>query len=82
LAILPGRYTDRRSDKASRDHRGKHIAASHQPKLAALWPIERVLIAHGDAVGTAGTAFGRGAFVWLLGLDKRSQLRARYFLAA
>jgi hypothetical protein len=35
-----------------------NIAASHQRQLAALWPIERVLIAHGDPGRTDGTAFG------------------------
>jgi hypothetical protein len=31
------------------------------------WPIERVLIAHGDPVSADGAAFVRGAFSWLLG---------------
>jgi Domain of unknown function (DUF4336) len=30
------------------------------------WPIERVLIAHGDSVTAGGTEFVRGAFSWLL----------------
>ena len=43
--------------------------ASLQSILA--WPIERVLIAHGDPVRTDGAAFVRGAFGWLLGPDRR-----------
>ena len=31
------------------------------------WPIERVLIAHGEPVTADGAAFVRGAFQWLLG---------------
>jgi len=33
------------------------------------WPIERVLIAHGDLPAGNGTAFVRRAFTWLLGHD-------------
>jgi len=40
------------------------------------WPIERVLIAHGDPVGADGAAFVREAFGWLLGPDWRSDPRA------
>jgi len=31
------------------------------------WPIERVLIAHGELSSTDGVAFVRSAFAWLLG---------------
>jgi hypothetical protein len=31
------------------------------------WPIERVVIAHGEPVAADGAAFVRGAFEWLLG---------------
>lgn len=31
------------------------------------WPIERVLIAHGEPAGENGAAFARRSFVWLLG---------------
>jgi len=31
------------------------------------WPIERVLIAHGECVADGGAQFVRGAFAWLLG---------------
>jgi hypothetical protein len=31
------------------------------------WPIERVIIAHGDPARANGAAFVRGAFAWLLG---------------
>ena len=33
------------------------------------WPIERVLIAHGESAATNGAAFVRSAFAWLLGGD-------------
>lgn len=36
------------------------------------WPIERVLIAHGEPATTNGAAFVRRAFVWLLGRERRS----------
>ena len=49
-----------------------------RPACAALqrilaWPIERVLIAHGDLVTADGGAFVRRAFSWLLG-PERSRL--------
>jgi len=40
------------------------------------WPIERVLMAHGDPVMTDGAPFVRKAFRWLLGPDRRAQMRS------
>jgi Domain of unknown function (DUF4336) len=40
------------------------------------WPIERVLVAHGDPVTADGATFVRGAFRWLLGPDERIPTRA------
>jgi hypothetical protein len=37
------------------------------------WPIERVLIAHGEPVTMEGGAFVRQAFTWLLGREHRLQ---------
>ena len=37
------------------------------------WPIERVLIAHGEPAATNGAAFVRSAFAWLLGGDHRAE---------
>jgi hypothetical protein len=47
-------FLNRRAARASL----KHILA---------WPIERVLVAHGEPVTTDGAAFVRNAFGWLLG---------------
>ena len=50
--------------RASFFNRGAARASLH--KILS-WPIERVLIAHGEPVGSDGAAFVRRAFAWLLG---------------
>jgi len=42
------------------------------------WPLERVLIAHGDPVRGDGAAFLRGAFGWLLGPGRLDRPRNRH----
>ena len=44
-----------------------HRAARASLERILAWPIERVVIAHGEPVTTDGTAFVRSAFGWLLG---------------
>ncbi len=47
----------------------RHAARAALEKILA-WPIERVLIAHGEPVPANGAAFVRRAFAWLLGRDR------------
>ncbi len=68
VAPNPGAPRDWR---ASFLHRGAARAALDR---ILAWPIERVLIAHGDLPGKGDTAFVRRAFAWLLGkrpIDQR-----------
>jgi hypothetical protein len=44
----------------------RKVARADLARILA-WPIERVLIAHGDSVTADGAAFVRDAFAWLLG---------------
>ena len=54
---------------------GRRAARRSLHRILA-WPIERVLIAHGDPADRDGAAFVRGAFGWLLGPpDERPAVR-------
>lgn len=48
----------------------RRVARAALDRILA-WPIERVLMAHGDPVTTDGSAFVRRAFAWLLGREGR-----------
>lgn len=55
---------------APREWRASFIrrrAAKAALRRILAWPIERVVIAHGEPARTHGAAFVRGAFTWLLG---------------
>ena len=58
---------------APRDWRASFIhrrAARDSLARILAWPIERVLIAHGEPAATNGKAFVLGAFAWLLSRDR------------
>ncbi|HUC19301.1 MAG TPA: DUF4336 domain-containing protein [Acetobacteraceae bacterium] len=58
---------------APRDWRASFIrrrAARDSLDRILAWPIERVLIAHGEPAATNGKAFVIGAFAWLLSHDR------------